>query len=143
VPRTTERNELGRRSDERKLEQSLVLRWADRSVRSQPSDLVVAEGRHPELLGRPCLHRARNDIHDDLDLSLHLDPSIPVLYEATLRVGISARPFSTWTGMVRHVQWAWRTFLLHWPEQSPRQRRDIRRQLVVPSDPDESTKTVA
>jgi glycosyltransferase involved in cell wall biosynthesis len=95
------------------------------------------------LEARNRVHRARNDIHDDLDLSLHLDPSIPVLYEATLRVGISARPFSTWTGMVRHVQWAWRTFLLHWPEQSPRQRRDIRRQLVVPSDPDESTKTVA
>ncbi|TXN32299.1 glycosyltransferase family 2 protein [Lacisediminihabitans profunda] len=78
---------------------------------------------------REVVHRARTDIHDDLDLSLHLDPTVTVLYEPTLRVGISARPFSTWAGMVRRVRWAWRTLLLHWPEELPRRRRAARRQL--------------
>ena len=83
---------------------------------------------------RDRVHRARSDIHDDFDLSCVLDPSVTVAYEATLRVKISARPFHTWTGLFRRVQWATRTFSVNWPEGSPRRRR-IRRRLAARATP--------
>ena len=78
-----------------------------------------------ELRGQ--VHRDRADIHDDLDLSLHLGPSITVVYQHTLRVGISARPFQTWAGLRRRLEWAYRTLALHWPAASPWRIRAARR----------------
>jgi glycosyltransferase involved in cell wall biosynthesis len=68
------------------------------------------------------VHRNLRTIHDDLDLSLHLPPQVEVRLDETLRVGISARPFSTWHGFGRRLSWAFRTFRLHWPEASPWRR---------------------
>ncbi|TFC00103.1 MULTISPECIES: glycosyltransferase family A protein [unclassified Cryobacterium] len=76
---------------------------------------------------RTLVHRERNDVHDDLDLSLHLPPSVSVRFDATLRVGISARPFDTWRGVARRLDWAYRTLALHWPEGSPWRLRLARR----------------
>jgi glycosyltransferase involved in cell wall biosynthesis len=73
------------------------------------------------------VHRDRSDVHDDLDLSLHLGPSIRVAYQRTLRVGISARPFQSWAGLMRRLDWAVRTLSLHWPEGSPWRIRAARR----------------
>lgn len=79
------------------------------------------------LDARQRVHRGWNNIHDDLDLSLHLDPSVTVVYERTLRVGISARPFYTWSGFTRRLGWAYRTLSLHAPRQSSWQRRRVAR----------------
>ncbi|MGO4689392.1 glycosyltransferase family 2 protein [Glaciibacter sp. 2TAF33] len=78
-----------------------------------------------EVAGR--VHRTRDDVHDDLDLSFHLPPCAVVAYEPTLRVGISARPFDSWAGFARRLRWAWRTLALHLPEFSPwRMRAEAR-----------------
>lgn len=79
---------------------------------------------------RDVVHRNRSDVHDDLDFSLHLDPSVTVAYDRTLRVGISARPFDSWSGLFRRLAWAARTLRLHWPDDSPVRRRAARRRRI-------------
>lgn len=74
-----------------------------------------------EVRGR--VHRDRADVHDDLDLSLHLPPTLLVVWDQTLRVGISARPVQSWTGFFRRVRWAVRTLALHAADESPWRRR--------------------
>ncbi|WP_374007147.1 glycosyltransferase family 2 protein [Leifsonia sp. LS-T14] len=76
---------------------------------------------------RTRVHRDRTDIHDDLDLSFHLDLATVVRYDDRLTVGISARPFATWSGFSRRLRWAFRTLSTHLPEQSPWRRRTARR----------------
>ncbi|TFD74292.1 glycosyltransferase [Cryobacterium sp. Sr8] len=82
------------------------------------------------LDARDVVHRDRNDVHDDLDFSIHLDPAVTVAYDRTLRVGISARPFDSWSGLKRRLTWAVRTLRLHWPEDSPVKRRVARRRRL-------------
>jgi glycosyltransferase involved in cell wall biosynthesis len=95
---------------------------------------------HPPLFGsnfamrqdlwhtvRGSVHRTLPDVHDDLDLSFHLPTGVVVAYDPTLRVGISARPFDSWSGFDRRMRWAWRTLALHVPEFSPwRMRAEAR-----------------
>jgi len=52
---------------------------------------------------------------------------VTVRFEPTLRVGISARPFDTWRGVARRLDWAYRILSLHWQEGSPWRLRDARR----------------
>lgn len=74
---------------------------------------------HPPLFGsnfalrrplwtrlRPRIDPTLERIHDDLQLSFLLDPGTTVVYDRTLRVGISARPFSSLRGLARRVGWA-------------------------------------
>ena len=68
---------------------------------------------------RGVVHRSLRRVHDDLDLSLHLPPDLVVRVDETLRVGISARPFSSWRGFGRRLGWAYLTFHLNWPDASP------------------------
>lgn len=77
---------------------------------------------------RRTVHRELRRVHDDLDFSIHLPADVEVVRDNRLRVGISARPFSTWRGLGRRLGWAYRTLALHWPEDEPwrmraRQRR--------------------
>ncbi|QIZ98332.1 glycosyltransferase family 2 protein [Leifsonia sp. PS1209] len=76
---------------------------------------------------RGRVHRGMREIHDDLDLAIHLDPSQVVRYDERLTVGISARPFSTWRGFGRRLGWAYTTLRMHLPEESPWRRRAARR----------------
>ena len=69
-------------------------------------------------------------VHDDLYLSFRVEPDTTVIFDPTLRVGISARPFRTWRGLGRRLGWAWRTLWLNSKNPSPRQRRAIRRQWI-------------
>lgn len=73
------------------------------------------------------VHRFETDIHDDLDVSLHIKPWMEVRYDPGLVVGISARPFANWSGFVRRLSWIVPTLRRHWPEDSPRRRRARRR----------------
>ena len=73
------------------------------------------------------VHR-ENGIHDDLDLSLHVKPWMRVEYDPLLMVGISARPFDTFSGLMRRLSWVIPTLRNHWPEDAPWHRRAARRE---------------
>lgn len=73
------------------------------------------------------VHRYATDIHDDLDLSLHIKPWMQVRYDRDLSVGISARPFASWSGFVRRLSWILPTLRRHWPDDAPWRRRAERR----------------
>lgn len=74
---------------------------------------------------RARVHRRVRKVHDDLDLSIQLEPSVTVIYDRTLRVGISARPFDTPRGLTRRMWWAWLTIRLNWKEESLLRRRRL------------------
>jgi len=77
----------------------------------------------------PEVHREQTDIHDDLDLSLHIKPGMTVRYDPDFTVGISARPFASWSGFTRRLSWIVPTLRAHWPEDSPWARRAARRRF--------------
>lgn len=78
----------------------------------------------------PRVDRTLFGVHDDLYLSFRIEPDMTVIYDRSLRVGISARPFSTWRGLGRRLGWAWRTLWLNSRNPSARQRRATRRQWL-------------
>ena len=80
---------------------------------------------------RGSVHSSMREVHDDLDLSLHLPPDVLVRVDDTLRVGISARPFASWRGFGRRLRWAYLTFALNWPEASPWRIREARREYLA------------
>ena len=65
----------------------------------------------------------RADIHDDLDLSIRMRPSDNIVFDETLRVGVSARPFATPAALGSRLGKALRTFAASWPEADPIRRR--------------------
>lgn len=95
---------------------------------------------HPPLFGsnfalssaawcrlRTRTHRDRADIHDDLDLSFQIEPDMTVVFDPSLRVGVSARPFATLTGLRRRLRWAVTTIRVNVREQPAREHRAARR----------------
>ncbi|MET4061847.1 glycosyltransferase involved in cell wall biosynthesis [Arthrobacter sp. UYP6] len=95
---------------------------------------------HPPLFGsnfamsasmwkqlRDRVHRELPQVHDDLDLSYQIRPWMSVLYDPTLRVGVSARPFDNWSGLRRRLIMAWQTFDLDFRAEPPLARRRARR----------------
>jgi glycosyltransferase involved in cell wall biosynthesis len=68
------------------------------------------------------VHRHDAEVHDDIDFALQVDPADRVLYDRTLRVGISGRPFRDPRAMWRRFARARRTFEVNWPEQLPWKR---------------------
>jgi hypothetical protein len=52
-----------------------------------------------------------------------------VRFDKTLRVGVSARPFTTWAGFARRIDWAFGTLGLNWRERSLLDRRRERRRM--------------
>jgi glycosyltransferase involved in cell wall biosynthesis len=71
---------------------------------------------------RDRVHSELRAIHDDLDLSMHLPLDAVIRLDETLRVGISSRPFASWRTLGRRLGWAYLTFRLHWPQQTPWRR---------------------
>jgi glycosyltransferase involved in cell wall biosynthesis len=95
---------------------------------------------HPPLFGsnfampremwlrvRGTVHSSVRRVHDDLDLSWHLEPDMDVLYDPLLEVAISARPFATPAAIGRRLGRVYTTLALDFREQSPRQRLLSRR----------------
>ena len=95
---------------------------------------------HPPLFGsnlamraeawkrvRGTVHRSLREIHDDLDLAIHVEPDMVVRFDRDLRVGVSARPFATFDGFSRRIGWAFGTLALNWRERSLLDRRAERR----------------
>lgn len=87
---------------------------------------------HPPLFGSNCafrneawravrdrVHRSRTDIHDDVDLSVHLGEEYRIVWNSALRVGVSADALTErGTRRIRLAR-GWRSLSLHWPQQSP------------------------
>lgn len=67
------------------------------------------------------LHRNRTDIHDDMEISIHIPATQPILFRPSLAVKISARALRV-SNMKRRHACGWRTLTLHWPAASPWRR---------------------
>ncbi|WRS30529.1 glycosyltransferase family A protein [Actinomycetaceae bacterium MB13-C1-2] len=65
----------------------------------------------------------RADIHDDFELSIRMRPSDNAVYDETLRVGVSARPFDGPHAFATRIGKALRTMRVTWPEILPWWRR--------------------
>lgn len=76
---------------------------------------------------RLTVHRSMREIHDDLDLTIHVEPDMGVRFDRTLRVGVSARPFESLPGLWRRLSWAFTTLGLNQRERSLLSRRAERR----------------
>lgn len=95
---------------------------------------------HPPLFGsnfamparlwqrvRGRVNRSLPHIHDDLDLSYHLEPDMSVIYDPTLRVAVSARPFESWSALGRRLSWVTPTLSKDFGQQRPLPRLRARR----------------
>jgi hypothetical protein len=89
------------------------------------SNLAIAASAWERL--RETVHRDVGALHDDLDISFHIEPDMRVRYDPTLRVGISARPFGSWRGLARRLYWSYTTTRLNTRELSAAKRRAERR----------------
>lgn len=98
---------------------------------------------HPPLFGsnfamdaaiwarvRERVHTASRQVHDDLDLSYQIRPDMTVIYDPTLRVGISARPFDSWRGLGRRIGWTYTTLRFDFRRERPFRRLRERRRWV-------------
>jgi glycosyltransferase involved in cell wall biosynthesis len=72
---------------------------------------------------RHKVHRTVRNVHDDLDLSIQLEPDVAIVYDPALVVGISARPLDTFGGLIRRMWWVLPTLLRSWREESLLRRR--------------------
>ena len=83
------------------------------------------------------MHRGLPAVHDDLDISYQLPAQVTVIWEPTLRVGVSARPFESAGAVWRRLAMAWTTFAVDFAADPPlarrRRRRDYRRGLTRPN----------
>lgn len=67
------------------------------------------------------LHKERTDIHDDIEISVHIPPTQSVIFMPSLVVGISARALRL-RGMGRRYAHGWNTLAIHWPASAPWRR---------------------
>lgn len=72
---------------------------------------------------RDTVVRDNADIHDDFDVSYHLRPEMTVIYDRTLRVGVSSRPFRSWPSVRRRLEMSLETFRVEFSEEPPLRRR--------------------
>ncbi|RXZ50121.1 glycosyltransferase family 2 protein [Agromyces binzhouensis] len=98
---------------------------------------------HPPLFGsnsalrrdawavlRTLVHRDRADVHDDLDLSWWMQPGMTVVYDPSLLVGVSIRPFESPEQLARRLVMAYRTLAVDWRAWPARRRRAERRRAA-------------
>lgn len=87
--------------------------------------LIAAVIGHPPLYGSNfairadvwrrmtgTVHRGRMDVHDDVDLSLHLPPGVKVRYDPELSVAVSSRSFLRPRGTRGQIGMTAKTFLV-------------------------------
>ncbi|BDZ47411.1 glycosyl hydrolase [Naasia aerilata] len=65
------------------------------------------------------VHRDDPELHDDLDLSIHLGVRHRIRRVPGMLVGISSRPFWNRDALRRRFRRGMRTIRLHWPEEYP------------------------
>lgn len=64
------------------------------------------------------VHGNRTDIHDDIDLTIHLPAGARVQFNRHMSVGISARALKL-SGMKKRFAWGITSLTIHWPQHSP------------------------
>jgi len=72
---------------------------------------------------RERLHLDDPRMHDDLDISFAIRPDMGVEFDRDLRVGVSARPFDSWDGLRRRVDWAFHGLAVNLGEEGMAQRQ--------------------
>jgi len=75
------------------------------------------------LAMRERLHIDDPRMHDDLDISFAIRPDMGIEFDRELRVGVSARPFDSWDGLQRRVEWAFHGLAVNLGEESVAQRQ--------------------
>ena len=114
-------------------------RWRARAARLLYMDAyflsVGAAMAHPPLFGsnmaigadtwraiRGRVHRLDPEVHDDIDLSFQLGATDRIVYDRSLSVGVSARPFDDAAAMRRRFRRAFRTIGVNWRQIPPSRR---------------------
>lgn len=72
---------------------------------------------------RDAVVRDDANVHDDFDISYRLRPGMTVIFERTLLVGVSARPFANWSSMRRRLEMSLATFRVEFRDEPPLRRR--------------------
>ena len=63
---------------------------------------------------------SRQDIHDDMDISFHLLGKGKVVYDRSIRMPISSRPFrASFPKLIDRYVIGFRSIFIHWPQQTP------------------------
>ncbi|TXN31463.1 glycosyltransferase family 2 protein [Lacisediminihabitans profunda] len=131
------------------------VRWVARTIYIGGMFVFVgAMLGHPPLFGsnfampsrvwqrvRGRVNRSLPHIHDDLDLSYHLEPDMSVIYDPTLRVAVSARPFDSWSALARRLSWVTPTLSKDFSQQRPLPRLRARRAWARQHEADERPRT--
>jgi glycosyltransferase involved in cell wall biosynthesis len=73
-----------------------------------------------------AVHRADPELHDDVDLAMVLGPRLRVRYDASLRVGVSARSLRGGAEGRRRMRRAVRTLSVNWATAPPWERWALR-----------------
>jgi glycosyltransferase involved in cell wall biosynthesis len=121
-----------------------LVHWAGRHLYIGGMYAVMAPALgHPPLFGSNMamrrtawravsddVHRTSPGIHDDLDVSFHVQPHMTVRHDRHLVVAVSARPFASWAALRRRISWVVPTVRLHWPDDAPWRRRAARRRFA-------------
>lgn len=96
-----------------------VVRWAGRHLFLAAYFRVVGF-----LLGHRPLYGSNFALTKDvIDISYRLRPHMMVIYEPTLAVGVSARPFASWSSFGRHIATTLVTFRVEFGYEPPLRRR--------------------
>ncbi|HWL01115.1 MAG TPA: glycosyltransferase family 2 protein [Microbacteriaceae bacterium] len=72
---------------------------------------------------RGRVHRDDREVHDDFDIAMNLLPGMGVRFDRSLVVGVSARPLTSWSRMMRTYRMGIYTFVVNHREQSLLARR--------------------
>lgn len=76
----------------------------------------------------PAASRDYEYVHDDLDVSYLVRPDMHVVYDPSLRMPVSARPFESWSSLGRRLVMAWQTFGREFAHEHPVRRLRARRE---------------
>ncbi|PFG34787.1 glycosyltransferase family 2 protein [Sanguibacter antarcticus] len=71
---------------------------------------------------RERVHRTDPMVHDDIDLSFQLDPTMRVRYDRELVVGVAGRTFASPAAFRRRFTWAFHTLSVNWRTSPPWER---------------------
>ena len=64
-------------------------------------------------------HLDRQDIHDDIEVSYHIGVLGRIVYDSSLIVSISHRPFSSIGSVTKRIPMAFRGIFIHLPKEAP------------------------
>ncbi|GAA1702784.1 glycosyltransferase family A protein [Microcella alkalica] len=112
-----------------------LVRWALANRPVFGSAMALRRSTWERVGDDVCRHDP--DVHDDMDLSVHLGPDAVVLFDDRLTLPVSARPLQHVPSMLRRGWRGMYTLARHWPREHPlgRHARRLRaRRIAARSD---------